>query len=108
MEAFAAFRSSQLQPPRAYLLDPSAALPHTLELSGEGEGSEEGAGGRELKDLILVSIYIYNVYTCTFMIFGFWFCVLTLIHIIHIISTTNVFFTHTKNVQYTCVYLPSP
>ena len=62
MEAFAAFRSSQLQPPRAYLLDPSAALPHTLELSGEGEGSEEGAGGRELKDLILVSIYVH---TCT-------------------------------------------
>lgn len=60
IEAFAAFRSSQLQPPRVYLLDPSVVLPHSVEL-GSGLGSELGVGatGREgagdLHDLLLVS-----------------------------------------------------
>lgn len=58
IEAFAAFRSSQLQPPRVYLLDPSVALPHNIEL-GSGLGCELGVGatGREeeLHDLLLVS-----------------------------------------------------
>ena len=64
VEAFAAFRSSQLQPPRAYLLDPSTALPHNLDLSGVGWSSGvrgavtggEGDREEELQDLVLVSI----------------------------------------------------
>ena len=57
VEAFAAFRSSQLQPPRAYILDPSSALPHHVELGGGVEGLEVGTGegAGELHNLILVS-----------------------------------------------------
>ena len=57
VDAFAAFRSSQLQPLRAFLLDPSSALPHRVELSGRemtGERGREGAAAGELQDLILV------------------------------------------------------
>ena len=57
LEAFAAFRSCQLQAPRAYILDPSTA--HPLDLSGGGGGEEGtmGAGGEGelLRDLIMVS-----------------------------------------------------
>ena len=57
VDAFAAFRSSQLQPLRAFLLDPSSSLPHRVELSGRemtGERGREGAAAGELQDLILV------------------------------------------------------
>lgn len=66
VEAFAAFRSSQLQPPRVYLLDPSAALPYPVEL-GSDLGSEVGLGGAgregagELRDLALVSSNVLMV-----------------------------------------------
>ena len=57
IEAFAAFRSSQLQPPRAYLLDPSAALPPRVHLGGLGGlDSEESTGETELQDLVLVNL----------------------------------------------------
>ena len=62
VEAFAAYRSSQLQSPRGYILDPSSALtPLTIDLSDtdrEREGGvvvdgTSGEGG-DLSDLALV------------------------------------------------------
>ena len=63
VEAFAAFRSSQLQAPRAYLLDPSSSLPGQLDLTGErGEPLAGGGGGDggELGDLTLVRNHLWD------------------------------------------------
>ena len=62
VEAFAAYRSSQLQPPRGYILDPFTALtPLTVDLSDtdrerEGVGVVDGTSGEggDLSDLALV------------------------------------------------------
>ena len=57
VEAFEAFRSAQLQASPAYILDPSTALPHRVDLTEKGGGrvGQLGAGGDgELGDLLLV------------------------------------------------------
>ena len=54
VEAFAAFRCSQLQAPRAYLLDPLSAHPHGVDLTGERGGLLAGGDEGELSDLFLV------------------------------------------------------
>jgi superfamily II DNA/RNA helicase len=53
VEAFAAFRCSQLQAPRAYLLDPLSAHPHGVDLTGERGGLLAGGDEGELSDLVL-------------------------------------------------------
>ena len=52
--AFAAFRCSQLQAPRAFLLDPLSAHPNEVDLTGERGGLLAGGDEGELGDLVLV------------------------------------------------------